>query len=408
MNKTTCFNACLVMNLEKFKKIILYRKNSFLIKKLLIILLLLNISSIFLYAEQSINNSDRTKVATIGKRVIYFDEIKAEERLLDTFNALELEKTLLKAIIKNEVFKDSIASYGIKPTKEEIESVATLMFEREWEMLGPTEETKHKSIKIIRYKMSKIYEGLNIWKKDAKLGDLFAKRELEPLGINSYIWNWYTSKSNDLEFFKKVENYTKYDKEIFKKELFVRAKRSTEMEQLKNAVLHNIQVADEEVLRLFEITENIAFIDVVTLSDSIKALEKVRRKLKKKDVKELERIKRYRKLHLTGSDLKLNETNRWYNNNLFLLAMNCESIVTGVTSNIFECNTSNGKSICLFFILECKTNDNIKEISKDVKLNLIKQIEDYKRENEFKSWFSEKMEKETIIHLEQYQDIFDN
>ena len=97
-----------------------------------------------------------------------------------------------------------------------------------------------------------------------------------------------------------------------------------------------------------------------------------------------------------------------YNNNLFLLAMNCKSIVTGVTSNIFECNTSNGNSICLFYILECKTNDNIKEINQGVKLHIIKQIEEYKRNNDFESWIVEQMKKETVIHLEPYQGIFDN
>ena len=215
-------------------------------------------------------------------------------------------------------------------------------------------------------------------------------------------------KSSDPKTWNMIEKYSKYDKEIFRNERLISAKQIVEMEQLKKAVYPNILVANEEVLRLFDITENIEFIDVVTIIDSLNALEKARKKLIMKEVKELQRIKRYGKLRLTGSDLKLDETSWRYKDHLILLAMNCKSIATGVTANIFESNTSNGTRLCLFYILECKTNDNIKEINQGVKLHIIKQIEDYKRENEFKSWFSEQMEKGAIIHLEQYQDIFDN
>ena len=166
-----------------------------MIKKILIIfLILLSTSTVLLYAEQAASSSDSVKVATIGERIIYHADIKWKGKISDEVDYFEEEKIRLKQVVRKEILRTKIVEYGIKPTLAEIDEQATLIIKKDWESYGETEEARQNNFNVKKNMLRKLHAGLEIWKKDKRQGDLFAKQELEPLGINASYWDWVTKK----------------------------------------------------------------------------------------------------------------------------------------------------------------------------------------------------------------------
>lgn len=267
--------------------------------KSLIISMVLIVASSVTLAQQGVGNPplERIKVAAVGERVIFMDEIQIKEvidgRQLPNKNEMvERKSQRLRHLIREEVIRQEIAARDIKPSQKMVEQKASSLAEQQWQKLGATEQERKKIIETLRNKMSKIYEVLVVWKQDKKRGDELAKRKLAPLGITQDYWEWLTSRSKDDEFWRQIEEAKSYDKKTFWQAHLPASRRAIEIEQLKYAVIPDVSVLDTEVKRLFNLTRNVEWIEIVIVKNQQRVPADLLEGLGKERSKELKRYKK--------------------------------------------------------------------------------------------------------------------
>ena len=374
-------------------------------KYLLLIALIIMVASDRLISAQHERGkvqSDRVKVASVGERTIYLDEIQKDKHGIK----------MLRQLIKKEILKQELMVHKIKPSQETIEQEAAALAEREWKALGKTEEAREKALETVRYKMTKLHEALVIWKLDKRRADDFAKRELEPLGITEDYWKWLISEGEGSEAWKrleKVHSARSLDNQAIlqldRDRLLTDAKRFLEILQLKHAVVPNVPVTGTEMKRLLDLTQNTEWIDVIIVTSREEDLNQLRDRLTKEGENVLSKAGvQYRRSRLSGVDLELRESNLLYRNYLFRLAIHGDSITPGESSAVFSGFSSEGKLAYWFiYIMDRKVKEGVMELQEQLKAKLNEALKDFKRDQEFESWLWTKLAEKTVIYLPEFQ-----
>jgi len=241
---------------------------------------------------------ERAVVATVGSSPIYLDEIggpndpqEGEIKFVDPKGAsggsdIDSQIILLRKRIKDEVLRQEIQKRAISPSDELVTREINSYADQQWRLLFPTPEKKKEVLSRMQLTGLKILEGLNIWREDKEKGNEFAKKELEPLGMNDEAWSFYTENAEDpviLGKLKKWEDVDKMSEDEIKEFLFLTKNKDHRenikfilaKDMLKISVTQEITVNPEETQRLHDLMINTKWIDIIIIPQGDETLTKL-------------------------------------------------------------------------------------------------------------------------------------
>ncbi|OHB74618.1 MAG: hypothetical protein A2Z34_04970 [Planctomycetes bacterium RBG_16_59_8] len=353
---------------------------------------------------QQEQNHGRIKVATVGKKTIYLDEVRARDTTqllpgLDATGSTEIVK--LKEMVRRELVRQELTRCGIVISREDVEERAKTVAEKDWLKLGKSEEEREKTLCAVRTKMTAIRQALDLWKADKNKGDIYAKQILEPLGVSGGHWEWLTSKCDDEKVIAMLARACEYTKEDFSEDYQKVAERLLETEKVEALIVGAVSASDREIQRLYSLIGVTEWVEFSVIADQRESLEKISGKLSEKGIDALAEGVSHVSMRLEKADLHLEELNR-YALVIVALAVNCETISAGSLSSIVWIPS---KGSCLLYVTNVNSDDVVKPTEEAGK-KLGEKIISFKKRQLLEQWVREKMLKETIIHLPEYKEIF--
>lgn len=371
---------------------------------------------------------ERTVVATVDSTPIYLDEIgggnspqQGEIKFVDPQGApqgadIENQIILLRKRIKDELLRSEIQNRSISPPEDLVTKEVNAYADRQWQLLFPTPEKKKEVLSRMQLTGLKILEGLNIWIDDEAKGNEFAKKELEPLGMNEQAWSFYTKHAGDPEILEKLEKWEEIDEmseEEIKEFLFL-TKNKDHRENIKfilakeiliNDLTSQSQTSPEETKRLFDLINNTKWIDIIIIPEGNKELTKLSGVPKNERKSLLSDKLKSKKMRLPRTDNGNSRRNHSSLKEYMFLASYADSIEPGTLSSIIDL-TDQGQDTKNFaiYIMDRQTRSQVIEADANQKRELTKALQKFKRDREFLNWLSEEIPKRTKILLSEYKE----
>ncbi len=347
---------------------------------------------------------ERSRIATVGKRQIYLDEIlgsRPHEEKPAKPTAGEIAN--LASMIRAEVIRQEILKRKIDPPDDKIEQEAAVLAQQQWESLGQSEEERRGITQGVQFKMKKLREGLLLWKEDEVKGNGFAREELAPLGITDSIWRYYTSKASDPQSLKQINRACSYDKEKLRQDCIPASRRILEMRELKRLVVGDVAVTGAEVGKLLILTQQTELLEVIVVADEMRVLRRLKKELRTKR-SSLAHDKMYRIIRLSSSDLDVRATNP-HRELVFLMAIHCPSLAPHSASDIFKIRSCNANRHAFLYVLSRTARKRGQGAEAEARAALRDAIAQFKRQSAFDVWLSRRMREKTTILDPRFREV---
>lgn len=370
---------------------------------------------------------ERTVVATVDSSPIYLDEIggsgrrEGEIKFVDPKGApggpdIESQIILLRKRIKDEVLSREIQKRAIAPSDDLVMREVNAYADQQWRLLFPSPEKKKEVLSRMQATGLKILEGLNIWRQDKEKGDKFAKKELEPLGMNKEAWSFYTDHARDPEILSKLRKWEDIDKmsqtEI--KEFLFLIKNEEHRENikfilakdmLKKSVIPEALASPEETQRLHELIDNTQWIDIIIIPEGDEELTKLTGTPKKDRNSVLSDRLKSKKTRLPHSQIKDTKHNHTNLKEYMILATYAESLEPGTLSTVVVWpQQERGFSNFVIYIVDRKSNSEIIQAKDSRNIELSHALQKFKRNRGFLKWLNGETQKRTKILLPEYKE----
>lgn len=371
---------------------------------------------------------ERTIVATVDSTPIYLDEIgdsnsrqEGEIKFVDPQGSpqgtdIGSQIILLWKRIKDELLRREIDKRAIVPSEELVLREVNAYADQQWRLLFPSPEKKKEVLSRMQLTGLKILEGLNIWRQDKEKGNEFAKKELEPLGMNEQAWSFYTEHADDPEILGKLKKWEDIDEmsEDEIKEFLFLTKNEDHRENIKfilakdmlrKRVTPEAAASPEEIQRLNDLLNNTLLIDIIIIPEGDDELKKLRSTQEVERNSQLSENLKSKIIRLPRSEAKDKDPNISSLKEFMILASYTESLEPGTISSVVEWSQQgSANSNFVIYIVEREPDTEIIEIDEPRKTELSKALKKFKRDREFLKWINNEIPQRTKILLPEYKD----